>query len=201
MSIFIQRKVREVNTSRIKPSPFIHFVRAGQSATRRPKRLDFGLLNEARDWICDFDLPELHKDSTYAFPYDISVDSLRSDGYIVSRSCKSCIIVELTSPMEENIEFWHKEKLNKYSKIFAGDWNFHFLMFEVGCRGFIPSRLFFMLRSLGFTSRESKQLRDNLQLVVRKCSYIVWINRFNKDFQVPRVSQSTEEVRSTEEDS
>ena len=55
-------------------------------------------------------------------------------------------------------------------------------MIEVGCRGYIPPRFTSFLRKLGFSSSETRILRDNIQLVTRKCSYIIWINRFNKDF-------------------
>lgn len=55
-------------------------------------------------------------------------------------------------------------------------------MIEVGCRGYIPPRFTSYMRQLGFSSSETRKLRDNIQLVTRKCSYIIWINRFNKDF-------------------
>ena len=55
-------------------------------------------------------------------------------------------------------------------------------MIEVGCRGYIPPRFTSYMRQLGFSSPDTRKLRDNIQLVTRKCSYIIWINRFNKDF-------------------
>ena len=85
--------------------------------------------------------------------------------------------------MEENIERWHTEKQEKYSKRTV-----LYCIFEVGCRGFLPSRFFSITRSLGFTSSEAAKLRNNLQLIARKCSYIIWINRFNKDFEAPRIT-------------
>ena len=84
--------------------------------------------------------------------------------------------------MEENIERWHVEKLEKYSKLVCPGWQVHLFVLEIGCRGFVSSRVSSIFRKLGLNASESRVLRDNLQLVVRKCSYVIWINRFNKDF-------------------
>ena len=75
-----------------------------------------------------------------------------------------------------------EENLEKYSKLLCPGWQVHLFMLEVGCRGFVPSRFSFSLRQLGFTPLEFRKLRDNLQLIARKCSYVIWLNRFNKDF-------------------
>src|SRR6185436_2777882 len=56
------RKLKEVNAYPIITGHRqISFVPAGCYPTSRShsKLKDFGLLNEARDWVCDFDLPEL----------------------------------------------------------------------------------------------------------------------------------------------
>ena len=157
-------------------------VRAGDTPSRNGSRKNYGILYEARDWVCDFDLPELHRTSPYQFPVDVDITSLVCDGYIISRSRRICIILELTVPMEENIEYWHQIKLGKYSTLQSPGWHIHYFSIEVGCRGFVPPRFSGISRLLGFDTSEFKRLRDNLQLVVRKCSYIIWLNRFNKDF-------------------
>jgi hypothetical protein len=84
--------------------------------------------------------------------------------------------------MEEHIEHWHQVKLNKYGSLLTPGWTFHTLAIEIGCRGFVPPRFSSITRRLGFSSSDLKILRDNLQLVARKCSYVIWLNRFNKDF-------------------
>jgi hypothetical protein len=179
----IQRKVREVNAASLDSrSPSIRFVRAGGTPSRGSPRKDFGILHEGRDWICDFDLPELHSTTTYQFPADVDATSLVCDGYILSRSRRICIILELTVPMEENIEYWHQTKLGKYGELQSQGWTLHHLVIEVGCRGFVPPRFSGICRQLGFDSAGFKRMRDNLQLVARKCSYVIWLNRFNKDF-------------------
>ena len=49
-------------------------------------------------------------------------------------------------------------------------------------RVFIPSRFFSMTRQLGFSSTESRKMHNDLQFTARRCSYIIWVNRFNKEF-------------------
>src|SRR5690606_25370620 len=95
----IQRKVVEVNSAAVEAKrPAIRFVRAGGFPSRSRGCKSFGILSQARDWMCDFDLPELHKNSTYKFPSDIDITSLVCDGFIISRSTRICIILELTVP-------------------------------------------------------------------------------------------------------
>ena len=132
--------------------------------------------------MVDFHLPELHQNHSYQIPFDVDVSPLMCDGFIISHSKKVFILLELTVPMEENIEKWHTEKSEKYSKLVCPGWQVHQLVLEVGCRGFISSRTVGLLRKLGLTAPETRVLRNNLQLVVRKCSYVIWINRFNKNF-------------------
>ena len=175
----IRRKISEVNASqKVVTRPPIRFVPAGKVPPRGVTRKDFGLLDLARDWSCDFHLPEFHKYSPYHIPLEVDISTLMCDGFIISRSKKIFIVLELSVPMEENIENRHQEKLKKYSKLVCPGWEVFLLIFEIGCRGFVVS----LVRKLGFTPPETRKLRDNLQLVARRCSYIVWINRFNKDF-------------------
>ena len=179
----VRRKITEVNSSpRVASSPSIRFIPAGRVPTRGVSRKDFGILELARDWVCDFHLPELHQSIAYQIPFEVDVSTMMCDGYIISRSKKIFIVLELTVPMEENIERWHLVKLKRYSKLACPGWQVHLFMLEVGCRGFVPTRFMSSLRRLGFNPSDSRKLRNDIQLVVRKCSYIIWINRFNKDF-------------------
>ena len=139
---------------------------------RGSSRKDFGILGCARDWSCDFDLPEFHQGGRYQIPLDVDLSTL-CDGFIISRSKKVFIILELTVPMEENLEKWHQEKLEKYSKLLCPGWQVHLFVLEIGCRGFVPPRFRFCFSQLGFTSSEIRYLHDSLQLVARKCSYII----------------------------
>ena len=84
--------------------------------------------------------------------------------------------------MEEHIEHWHQVKSEKYGQLLKPGWTFHVLAIEIGCRGFVPPRFKSIARRLSFSSTVLKMLHENLQLVARKCSYLIWLNRFNQNF-------------------
>ena len=201
----ILQKVKVVNSSPIlqRSKSFIKFLRAGMKPGPRSSQasIALGILSEARDWECLFDLPEfISPGSKYVFPHDVDTTDLRCDAHIISRSKKICIVIELTVPMEDNIEYWHTFKLEKYMAALMNvkDWTFHYLVLEVGCRGWIPPRFFSLMRQLGFSSREVRGMHDNAQLIARKCSYVIWLNRYNKDFHPIRISISDGPVVSTQ---
>ena len=59
-------------------------------------------------------------------------------------------------------------------------------MIEVGARGWIPSNVASSLARLGLPA--VKNLCGKLGLLAVKSSYVIWLNRFNKDFQTWRIS-------------
>ena len=138
---------------------------------------------------------------------------LRVDAYIISRSTKTCIVgPELTAPMEENIEHWHKIKQEKYKMDFndAKDWKVSTLVLEVGSRGWIPPPFFGCLRKLNFTNSEIKVLAKNCSYMAQKCSYIIFLNKDNKlfhpyrltpTFPLPHDPPSSKEKEQKKEDS
>ena len=93
--------------------------------------------------------------------------------------------------MEENITQWHSVKQEKYEEITReaakNGWRFEKLIIEVGARGFIPSHVFKSFTKLDI---RPKSLMDRLTLLAQKCSYVIWLNRFNKDFQPWRLVKS-----------
>ena len=167
----IQDKINKVNSSPLQPSlPPISFVKAGEKTTRAPRvpSVD-GILASARDWVCDFDLPELHqKGSQFVFPHVVCSTPLRIDGYILSLSSQICIAgPELTVPMEEWIHHWNKVKNDKYQELVdnkSAGWQIFRFTLEVGSRGFIPPSFSMVLKKIGFTSSEISNLR-------KKCCY------------------------------
>jgi hypothetical protein len=144
----VRQKLACVNSLLILPVPSVPFIRAGEKPPKKTLRVNsFGLLNNSRDWTSDFDLPEFHVDSRFAFPHDVAVTELRCDGYILSRSSKVVIIVELTVPMEENIPLWHSKKSIKYEDLgINSDWKVYKVIIEVGCRGCILHILYLRCR-------------------------------------------------------
>lgn len=71
----IQNKIAEVNRSPPRLSlPPVNFVKAGASVSKTPVTAPpFGVLEKARDWICDFDLPEFHAINPVLFSRTLSV--------------------------------------------------------------------------------------------------------------------------------
>ena len=93
--------------------------------------------------------------------------------------------------MEHNIATWHTAKLKKYEtelRIEAerNRWSLHTIVIEVGARGWIPSNVASSLARLGLPA--VKNLCGKLGLLAVKSSYVIWLNRFNKDFQTWRIS-------------
>ena len=147
-----------------------------------------GILASARDWVCDFDLPELHqKGSQFVFPHVVCSTPLRIDGYILSLSSQICIAgPELTVPMEEWIHHWNKVKNDKYQELVdnkSAGWQIFRFTLEVGSRGFIPPSFSMVLKKIGFTSSEISNLRKKCCIMSQRCSYVIWLNRSNSDFK------------------
>ena len=117
----IREKLAYVNTlpDDTKAVSSIAFVKAGSSITNKQaeRHRQLGLLAGARDWSCDFDLPEYHHfpRPPYELPADVGAISNRIDAFIVSR--KTQVIIagpELTVPMEDNLEKQHTLKMERY---------------------------------------------------------------------------------------
>ena len=179
-----------VNQGPMKPA----FIKAGQRG-HRSKTSPSGILEAARDWKCNFDLPELrrHAGSQMVFPADICPMEKRIDGYIVSRSKRICVLgPEMTSPMDDNVEKLHTVKKAKYRRQVDSvkDWTFFDLDIEVGALGWIPPSSHALLRELGFSSKELTVLKRDLRYIARKCSYVIFVNRFNHDFHPWRLTAS-----------
>jgi len=132
--------------------------------------------------------------SAYVFPHEICATPLKIDGHILSRSARVCFGLELTCPMEENIEKWHQSKLRKYDSEISFEarkngWRFYSLIIEVGARGWVPNSVAPALRQLGLTAVNS--ICKKLSFIALKSSYVIWLNRFNQDFQSWRLIDST----------
>jgi hypothetical protein len=186
----------------------IDFVKAGARPRRkRSESLESkehkGLLGLARDWEVFCDLPwERKSGSAFVFPDEVVSTSYKPDIVLISRREKICIAgPELTAPMEENIAAWNAKKRAKYTAELAPNlakgWSLHILSLEVGARGWIPPAFTQVLRQLGVTRQHRKQLADDCSDVARRCSYLIWLNRFNRDF-TPYPVRPYRETRSSD---
>ena len=87
--------------------------------------------------------------------------------------------------MEHNISDWHQSKLKKYENELRleaerNKWTFYSCVLEVGARGWIPPSLVSSLNKLGLPAVNN--LSKDLSLLAMKSSYIIWVNRFNREF-------------------
>ena len=103
----------------------------------------------------------------------------RPDLILYADSIKTAIWVELTSPWEDNMEAKHFEKLGRYNKLAldakANGWRVIPICVEVGCRGRIfPPGWKDMIRTLGFTTAEEKQLKAIVEQTATHCSHAIF---------------------------
>ena len=72
------------------------------------------------------------------------------------------MIVELTVPCEENFEYWHHKKKEKYIPIEGqarlNGWGVDIFAVEVGARGFSANSLIYALRRLGFGGKQCRTI-------------------------------------------
>src|SRR5690242_16104063 len=68
-----RRRVADVNRLPLYPARTSNFIPAGKVPPRGPPHADLGILGGARDWVCDFDLTDLHSGTPYQFPVDVDV--------------------------------------------------------------------------------------------------------------------------------
>ena len=89
--------------------------------------------------------------------------------------------------MEQNLDKWHSEKTKKYRNGIVqegnSEWTFRQLVVEVGARGFVPRSFLAQFRRLGFCRKEVHALREAASRMARRCSYVIWVNRFNRNFE------------------
>ena len=105
------------------------------------------ILRRANDWKVQFDLelgPLTSPKRAKAFPSEIAVVSGEGscpDGVVWSMKTKTVVMLELTSPWEENFGKRHKQKMRKYNQLVLDleegkhngvKWNAQLLCVEIG---------------------------------------------------------------------
>jgi hypothetical protein len=189
----IKRRVKTVNASDPvvdRGTRFIPFVKAGSRPKRRKKADEWNnyYLNKARDWVLLGDIPwEQKPGESFVFPQKIALTPLRPDAILFSEEKRLCVIIELTAPLEENIEAWRLKKKAKYQDEIGPnlqtEWKLMVITLEVGAKGWVPpSFRNDISKLLGLPKKELSVLTDDCSKVARKCSYVIWLNRFNRDF-------------------
>ena len=157
------------------------------------KKPHVGILYESSDWKLSFDFG-----SSLVFPSFIAITGSRPDIVIYSVLKKTVILIELTSPCEENFEDRHFDKIARYEalrvSIRENGWHHHLFAIEVGARGYCAYNVRSCFRRLGLNTKEIKVVLSELTSTAIQCSFVIWLTRDNKiwneqatsTFDIPR---------------
>jgi len=154
-------------------------VKAGVKGSSAPPFLSH-LLSQARDWQCLID----YRDNGIIFPTEICITDLRPDIIIWSREGKKVILIELTCPSEENLLQAKARKSDRYAllvqQIIASGWSASLYLIEAGVRGCLSHSVRQCLLSVGIPKAQVAKVCKNIQIVVSRCSYIIFQSHKNK---------------------
>ena len=117
----------------------IQFVKEGNiSKITRENMCKQSLLEGCTDWHVATDLKH-----NFIFPTEIALMTKCPDIVIWSIKAKKVFVIELTVPYEENLNWAHQHKLEKYEDLreqcVRNDWIMNVFPIKVGCRGFIAN--------------------------------------------------------------
>ena len=97
---------------------------------------------------------------------------------LMSESTKQLGIIELTVPSENRIEVSSELKKAKYTPLAEEakqkGWRVRIWAVEVGCRGFPARSLTVLLRDMGYTGKERKNLVRKIGDVAEDASRSIW---------------------------
>ena len=136
-------------------------------------------MHESSDWKLSVDF-----DSSLVFPSFIAITASRPDIVMYSVLKKTVILIELTSPCEENFEDRHFDKIARYEalcvSIRENGWRHHLFAIEVGARGYCAYNVRSCFRRLGLNTKETKVVLSEITSTAIQCSFVIWLNRDNK---------------------
>ena len=100
---------------------------------------------------------------------------------------KVVYLVELTVPHEDNIEAASIRKNDRYEPLIEeceeAGWKATHYSVEVGCRGFVGSRLQRWFHKIGLNSRECSAAIKDIQRTVENASQWIWLKRSDDNWQ------------------
>ena len=139
----------------------------------RKKRRVFSMLESGSDWRTVSDLR-----SQLVFPTDIALTSQRPDLIVWSVAQRKVFLIELTVPFEENFDWAHQRKLEKYEDLreqcIRNGWTTTVFPLEVGCRGFIATSAYAFLSNLGLSPSEKRKYIEEVQNKALSASAWIW---------------------------
>ena len=138
------------------------------------------------------DMPKKDK----LFPSEIAIisgEGSRPDGVVWSMETKTIIILELTSPWEENFDKRYKHKMSKCNQLVIDlrggkhngvRWKAELFCIEVGARGAYHEMAWGrMCKALGFTGATRKALKHAMEDAAIQCSHFIFLCRFHKKWE------------------
>ena len=120
-------------------------------------------------------------------PHDIILTDPKHEPLLISRKERTIIIIELSCLNDKSLAYWRKEKRDKYARLKG--WVVYRLKchiyLEVSSSGYVLASSFFEVCDLlGIASSRRKALRHILSKAALRCSYVIFINRFNKKIYI-----------------
>jgi hypothetical protein len=182
--IFKESRQRNRFESHIQSTTSIRFVKKGTKPQKR-KQKKHSYWGNHSDWKILMD----SRSSQYQVPPSIASTSQRPDICIYSEMAKKVCFVELTSPAEENINFWKLKKREKYvdlvQEAIGNGYSACCRTIEVGARGFVSKHSMNVFAMLGTAPRLREQARRELSKIAIRCSHFLWISRENPTWSHP----------------
>jgi hypothetical protein len=138
--------------------------------------------NANNHWTISNDLPAAANPVSQALqPFNTT---LRPDLVGINESTKKVIIMELTVPMETQIDRWHTTKTEKYrslvEKMQEEGYEVSFFAVEVGCRGLIPPSCVAFLKHTGLKKKELGKFAAKLSQLAVQSSWKIFQCRSSK---------------------
>ena len=152
----------------------IQFVKEGNiSKLARKNMRRPSLLEGCTDWHVATDLKH-----NFIFRTEIAFTTKRSDIVISSVKAKKIFVIELTVSFEENFDWAHQHKLEKYEDLreqcVRNGWITNVFPIEVGCRGFIANSTSVFLTNLGLPPSDMRKYMEKIQDKALTASAWIW---------------------------
>ena len=131
------------------------------------------LLEGCTDWHVVTDLKH-----NFIFPTEIALTTKRPDIVIWSVKAKKVFVIELTVPYEENFDWAHQRKLEKYEDLreqcVRNGRITNIFPIEVRCRGFIANSTSVFLTNLGLPPSDEREYMEKIQDKALTASAWIW---------------------------
>ena len=110
----------------------------------------------------------------FIFPTEIALTTKRPDIVLWSVKAKKVFVIELTVPYEENFNWTHQRKLEKYEDLreqcVRNGRITNVFPIEVGCRGFIANSTPVFLTNFGLPPSDKRKYMEKIQAKALKAS-------------------------------